>query len=120
MDLAMTMSPNPDDFNSLIFGSSAPDEIARRMSFHVPPGYALTKQSEIDRLWNESEALRIERDAARAEVEMARQLSVDDEMVKRAALTMHEAYQPDEGDDLDECWLDAMHAALVAALETCS
>lgn len=48
---------------------SSDDEMGRHLSFFVPSGFVLTKQSEIDRLHNEAEALRIERDSAREENE---------------------------------------------------
>ena len=41
------------------------EDLAKHLSFFVPPGFLLMKQEEIDRLHNESEARRIERDAAR-------------------------------------------------------
>jgi hypothetical protein len=42
---------------------SAEDQ-AKRLSYFVPAGFLLIKQSEMDRIHNESEALRIERDEA--------------------------------------------------------
>jgi hypothetical protein len=41
-------------------------ELAKHLSFFVPPEHVLTTQETIDRIHNECEALRIERDAARA------------------------------------------------------
>lgn len=40
--------------------------LAKHLSFFVPPEHVLTTQAEIDRIHNEAEALRIERDAARS------------------------------------------------------
>lgn len=55
--------------------------------------------------------------ATEAEVDMARRLTIDDEMVSRAATAIHAAYQPDEGDNSDEVWRAAVRAGLLAALE---
>lgn len=41
------------------------EDLARHLSYFVPPGFQLMRQEEIDRILNECEALRIERDAAR-------------------------------------------------------
>lgn len=48
-------------------------EVERLRGAVPPPGWIITRQEDIDRLHNESEARRIERDYARAEVEPLRE-----------------------------------------------
>lgn len=84
-DIADTDHFNPylRDDGSNVLSDAWDDGYAAGYAAAKPPGYVVQTQAEVDRLLNEAEALRIERDAAREDLAACRQFAADH--VERAA-----------------------------------
>ena len=79
----MPENPYLRDDGSDVLSDAWDDGYAAGYAAAKPPGYVVQTQAEVDRLLNEAEALRIERDAAREDLAACRQFAADH--VERAA-----------------------------------
>ncbi len=79
----MPENPYLRDDGSNVLSDAWDDGYAAGYAAAKPPGYVVQTQAEVDRLLNEAEALRIERDAAREDLAACRQFAADH--VERAA-----------------------------------